>query len=143
MAYLSKTIIRKKRGGYMSIKKEFVDGRSCKVTFQIPKRISKRAKSAHVVGSFNNWSQWTTPMKKMKNGEFCIAIELPVGREYEFRYLLDNQNWVNEPEAESFVPTPFGDNKNCVLTTINDAVLKSILESIKTNQRRPRLTDRR
>jgi len=123
----------------MSIKKQYLDGRKCKVTFKIPKRIYRKAQSAQLVGSFNNWTQGATPMKKMKNGDFCTTIELPVGREYEFRYLLDNQNWVNEPEAESFVPTPFGDSENCVLTTLNDA----ILESFKTNHIRPRQNNQR
>ena len=113
----------------MSIKKIYLNdyyNRKCRVIFILPKRIGKNAKKAHVVGEFNNWSYLATPMKKLKNGTFVVTIELPIGREYQFRYLLDNQVWINDLDADRFVPTPFGDSENCVLTTYDDTHLESI-----------------
>ena len=111
----------------MSIKKQYLnDGYSCKVTFEIPKKIVNDAKSACVVGEFNNWSYSATPMKKLKNGSFVTTIELPIDREYQFRYFLDDKVWLNDREADSFVPTPFGDSENCVITTYNDCTIKMI-----------------
>lgn len=113
----------------MSIKKKYLNdyyNRKCRVIFILPKRIGKNAKKAHVVGEFNNWSYLATPMKKLKNGTFVVTIELPIGREYQFRYLLDNQVWINDLDADRFVPTPFGDSENCVLTTYDDTHLESI-----------------
>lgn len=113
----------------MSIKKIYLNdyyNRKCRVMFILPKRIMKNAKKAHVVGEFNSWSHSATQMKKLKNGTFVATIELPIGREYQFRYLLDNKVWINDLDADRFVPTPFGDSENCVLTTYDDTHLESI-----------------
>ncbi|MGD8264797.1 MAG: isoamylase early set domain-containing protein [Desulfobacterales bacterium] len=121
----------------MSIKKQYLnDYRTCKVTFKIPKKIGKNLKRAHVLGDFNNWSYSDTPMKKLKNGAFVAVVELPIGREYQFRYLLDDEFWMNDSDADRFVPVPFGECENCVLATYND----SHIRMIKANQLKPRST---
>lgn len=120
----------------MSIKKEYLNDynrHKCRVTFLIPKKTGKNAKRAHVVGEFNSWTHSATPMKRLKNGTFVATIELPIGREYQFRYLLDNKIWMNDSDADRFVPTPFGDSENCVLTTYDD----THIEAIKANQLKP------
>jgi len=100
----------------MSIKKQFLKRQQvCKVTFRIPEEISNGAKTAHVVGEFNNWNFSSTPMKKLKSGGFTATLDLSKGREYQFRYLLDKKNWENDRDADKFVPTPFGDSANSVV----------------------------
>jgi hypothetical protein len=71
--------------------------------------IGSSAKTAHVVGDFNGWSDSETPMKKLKSGAFSTILDLEQGREYQFRYLLDKCNWQNDVDADKFVVTPFGD----------------------------------
>jgi 1,4-alpha-glucan branching enzyme len=39
------------------------------------------AKTAHLVGEFNNWTYFSTPMKKLKNGAFTATLDLETGRE--------------------------------------------------------------
>ena len=120
----------------MCIKKEYLnDYRKCRVTFILPRGIGKNAKKAHVVGEFNRWTHSANPMKKMKNGTFVAIIELPVYKEYQFRYLLDDKVWLNDSEADRFVPTPFGDSENCVLSTYKDSHIKMIT----ANQLKPSL----
>jgi len=100
----------------MSIKKQYLKKQPlCKVTFRIPEEIGRSAETAHVVGEFNNWDYFSTPMKKLKKGAFTTSINLEKGRAYQFRYLLDNRNWQNEGDADKFVPTPFGDSENSVI----------------------------
>ena len=100
----------------MSIKKQFLKRKPvCKVTFRIPEEIGNSAKTAHVVGEFNNWDFSATPMKKLKTGEFTATLDLEKGKEYQFRYLLDQKNWENDMGADKFEPTPFGDSDNSVL----------------------------
>jgi len=120
----------------VSIKKEYFNDyhrHKCRVTFLIAKKTGENAKRAHVVGEFNGWSPSANPMKKLKNGTFVATIELPIAREYQFRYLLDNEIWMNDSNADRFVPTPFGDSENCVLTTYDD----THIEAIKANQLKP------
>ena len=100
----------------MSIKKQYLKTKPvCKVTFRISEEIGKSAGTAHVVGEFNNWDFFSTPMKKLKKGAFTATLNLEKGREYQFRYLLDNKNWENDASADRFTPTPFGDSENSVI----------------------------
>ena len=100
----------------MCIKKQYLKSKPvCKVTFRISEELGKSAETAHVVGEFNNWDFFSTPMKKLKAGAFTATLDLEKDREYQFRYLLDNRNWQNDGDADKFVPTPFGDSDNSVI----------------------------
>jgi 1,4-alpha-glucan branching enzyme len=100
----------------MSIKKQYLKSKPvCKVTFRIPEELGSSAKTAHVVGEFNQWDLFSIPMKKLKNGAFTTTLDLEQGREYQFRYLLDEKDWENDADADSFVPTPFGNSENSVI----------------------------
>jgi 1,4-alpha-glucan branching enzyme len=87
----------------------------CKVTFTLPEAV--KAETAYLVGDFNNWDERATPMKKAKKaGPFSVTLELDKGREYQFRYLVNNTEWHNDWHADKYVPNPFsGDNS--VVTT--------------------------
>ena len=100
----------------MSIKKQYLKSKPvCKVTFRISEERGNSAGTAYVVGEFNNWDSVSTPMKKLKTGAFTTTLDLVKGREYQFRYLLDNQIWENDADADKYVPTPFGDCENSVI----------------------------
>lgn len=100
----------------MTIKKQYLKSKPiCKVTFKIPQEVGNSAKTAKVVGEFNNWSFTANPMKRLKSGAFTTTIDLEKGREYQFRYLLDKNKWENETEADKFVPSPYGDSENSVV----------------------------
>lgn len=100
----------------MSLKKKYLKSKPvCKVTFKIPDKEANSARNAHVLGEFNDWSAATLPMKRHKKGGFSLTLDLEKGREYQFRYLLDDHQWQNEPEADAFVPTHFGDSFNSVI----------------------------
>ena len=100
----------------MSIKKRYLKSKPiCKVTFRISEEVGKSAGTAYVVGEFNNWNFFSTPMKKLKKGAFTATLDLEKGKEYQFRYLLDKNNWQNDGDADKFVPTPFGDSQNSVV----------------------------
>lgn len=100
----------------MSIKKQYLKSKPiCKVTFKISESDSNAAQKAWVVGEFNNWSTSAHPMKRLKNGQFTTTVPLEKGREYQFRYLLGQNQWQNDEQADKQVPTPFGDSSNSVI----------------------------
>lgn len=102
----------------MSIQKQYLKSRPvCKVTFRLPEELGQRARRASIAGEFNGWSLSAHPMKRQKNGSFLATLDLEAGREYQFRYVLDEEVWENDPEADRFVPTPFGNGHNGVLVT--------------------------
>lgn len=100
----------------MSFKKQYLKSRpQCKVTFRLPRAAAPEAKTVNLVGEFNNWSTVETPMKRLKNGEFTVAVELPVGKAYQFRYLLDQMTWENDWEADRYEKSDIGDCENSVV----------------------------
>ena len=100
----------------MGLKKQYLKSRpTCKVTFRLPKEAAVAAKKVTIVGEFNNWKEDATPMKRTREGAFVATMELMTGREYEYRYLLDDDRWENDWEADKYVPTPFGGSENSVV----------------------------
>lgn len=100
----------------MSIKKQYLKSKPiCKVTFRMPKEATQSAEKVHVVGEFNNWDVYATPMKKLKNGTFTVTLDLEQKREYQFRYLMDETRWENDWHADKYVPTSYGDGDNSVV----------------------------
>jgi 1,4-alpha-glucan branching enzyme len=88
----------------MSIKKQYLKNRPhCKVTFRVSKDAANAAKTIHLVGDFNEWNPQATPMNALKTGEFTAMVELDTGTpEYQFRYLCDGHNWINDDEADGY-----------------------------------------
>lgn len=100
----------------MIIKKQYLKSKPvCKVTFGLSGKMSESALTAHVVGEFNGWDTKATPMKKLKNGVFTVTIDLEQGREYQFRYLIDETKWENASNADRYALTPYEDCSNSVV----------------------------
>ncbi|HVO85402.1 MAG TPA: isoamylase early set domain-containing protein [Syntrophobacteria bacterium] len=98
------------------IMKEYLkNDQACKVTFRLPRIAAPDAKRICIVGDFNNWSIHAHPMKKLKNGDYTITVELEAGREYQFRYLIDEVRWENDWQADKYVRSPYGDSDNSVV----------------------------
>jgi len=99
------------------LKKRFIKSRkSCKVTFQLPKDIE--AKSAALVGEFNDWDPAANPLKKVK-GVWKTTVELDQDQAYQYRYLVNDAEWYNDWEADDYAPN-FIDGENSVVKTEND-----------------------
>lgn len=75
------------------------------------------AESVQIVASFDDWD--AQPMRRLKDGRFMAMRFLPPGARHEFRYLVNGDTWINDPEAESYSPNPYGSD-NCVVTTFID-----------------------
>lgn len=100
----------------MSIKKQVLKSKPvCKVTFKITKDEAQGAKSAFLVGDFNNWNETSHPMKALKDGAFTIIENLETGKNYQFRYLLNGDTWLNESEADGYVNSGISSEENCVI----------------------------
>jgi len=110
------TNIKFEKSKKMSLKKQYLKKRPlCKTTFTIPKEIGKTANSVHIVGDFTNWQEAAIPMKKLKNGNFTTSLNLEVGKEYQFRYLINETTWENDWNADKYTPSPYPDAENSVV----------------------------
>ena len=98
------------------LKKQYLKRGTVKIDFVLPPAIASEASSAYRVGDFNNWDETATPMTKLKNGSFKITLELEPGREYQYRYLVDGNQWHNDWEADRYEPNPFSGDNSVVST---------------------------
>ncbi len=89
--------------------------KACRITFRLPKAAAPDAKSVCIVGDFNNWNTHANPMKKLKDGDYSIKLDLEPGREYQFRYLVDELKWENDRNADKYVRSVYGDCDNSVV----------------------------
>lgn len=97
------------------LKKQYLKTKpECKVTFTLPADV--QGETAHLVGDFNNWDENATPMKRKKDGSFEVTLNLPVNHEFQFRYLVNGNEWHNDWAADKYVPNPYqGDNSVVVV----------------------------
>lgn len=92
----------------MGVKKQYLRSNNvCKVSFSL-KNKGKDIESVKIVGDFNNWNSDCEPMKKMKSGDFSQVLSFESGKSYQFRYLINDSVWTNEPECDELVPNGFG-----------------------------------
>lgn len=96
----------------MSIKKQYLAKKpECKVTFKIAKKIAGVYDHVSLVGEFNEWDPKANAMKKLKTGDFTVTVNLEKGKEYEFKYLADKTEWLNEADADKLVANEYqGEN---------------------------------
>jgi 1,4-alpha-glucan branching enzyme len=100
----------------MSIKKQYLKSKPvCKVTFKVESEQAAGATKAVLVGDFNQWDESAHEMKQLKDGSFTVSVDLETGREYQFRYFLDETIWLTDAEADNTVPSGFGDAHNAVI----------------------------
>jgi hypothetical protein len=79
-----------------------------------------KAQKVSVIGGFNNWRPEQHVMKfdSAKN-RWVIEISIPPG-EYEYAFLIDNQQAVVDPKADFYKKDGFGSRNSIVFVPSND-----------------------
>ena len=67
-----------------------------------------------VTGDFNNWNQSSHQFIKRVNNTYSVAVTVETGREYEFRYLSENGQWINDEAADAYQMNEYG-SENCLV----------------------------
>ncbi|WP_461210585.1 isoamylase early set domain-containing protein [Desulfocurvus sp. DL9XJH121] len=102
----------------MAIKKQYMKTKArVKVTFRLPADAAPGAGSVALVGEFNNWNLYATPMERLKDGSFKKVLELEPGQRFEYRYLIDETKWENDWEADGYARSHYGNCDNSVVET--------------------------
>jgi 1,4-alpha-glucan branching enzyme len=70
-----------------------------KITFTLP--AEEPAGPVSVVGDFNDWTPGKHVMAKRTNGTRSVAITVPPGTSFRFRYLGENGHWFDDGEADT------------------------------------------
>lgn len=99
----------------MSLKKRFLKSKpECKVTFTLNEQACFDAETVTLVGDFNEWDREELILKRGKTGDYQITINLEIGKDYQFRYLINGTKWVNDWEADYYAPTEFNSENSVV-----------------------------
>jgi len=53
-------------------------------------------------------------MKKLKNSDFTVSLELNTGRAYNYSYLIDGNRWENDWCADRYEQNPYGGENSVV-----------------------------
>lgn len=87
-----------------------------RVTFELPSCVW--ADKIFLVGDFNQWSMTATPFVQGRDGVWRVALDLPAGKSYQFRYLVDG-NWQTDYHADGWVANEFGSQNSIVTATVS------------------------
>ena len=83
--------------------------KAIRLTCQAPSSAQRVA----LVGEFNGWSRTAHPMRRKRDGSWEANLRLAPGR-YEYKFLINDVEWLADPTAARSVANPFG-NTNSVL----------------------------
>ena len=56
-------------------------------------------------------------MKKSPDGSFSVKMQLDTNKEYQFRYCLDGNTWINDWKADKYVRSEMANDDNSVVDT--------------------------
>ena len=82
----------------------------CKVKFSFK---TDDAESVQIRGLNSDW-QNSVIMTRKKDGTFTADVTLPKDSRHQFKYLVNEKEWINEPQADCLEPNEFG-SSNSVL----------------------------
>ena len=76
----------------------------CKVKFTFA---VENAETIEILGLNSDW-ETSIIMSKKKDGTFTCDVSLPKNTEHQFKYRINENEWVNEPAADKEVANEFG-----------------------------------
>lgn len=87
---------------------------NCKVTFSLSAEQVGEKRDVRVLADFNDWSWINGVQLKASKGKYSGTVELPAApAHYQFRYLVDGNQWMNDPSADAYQANVHG-TTNCV-----------------------------
>ena len=83
----------------------------CKVKFSFK---VENAETVEILGLNSDW-QRSIIMSKKKDGTFSADVNLAKESRHEFKYLVNEKEWRNEPEADGEQPNEFGGSNSVIV----------------------------
>ena len=83
----------------------------CKVKFTLN---VENAEIVKLLGLNSDWEN-SIIMSKKKDGTFTCDVSLPKNTQHEFKYLVNETVWINEPEADRQSPNVFGGSNSVIV----------------------------
>jgi 1,4-alpha-glucan branching enzyme len=74
-----------------------------------------KASNVLLAGEFNGWDGSINPLEKDEHGFWRVALSAPSAGIYQYKFVVDGQRWVEDPNNQMKVPDNRG-GMNSVLT---------------------------
>ena len=72
------------------------------------------AETVRILGLNSDW-QKSIVMSKKKDGSFAAEVTLPKDSRHQFKYLVNETEWLNEPQADCHEPNEFGSSNSVIV----------------------------
>lgn len=83
----------------------------CKVKFSFK---VEDAETVEILGLNSDWEN-SILMSKKKDGSFSADVNLPKDSKHEFKYRVNETDWLNETEADSEAPNVYGGSNSVII----------------------------
>lgn len=83
----------------------------CKVKFSLK---PENAETVAIAGLNSDWETLIN-MSKKKDGTFIAEVSLPKETVHEFKYLINESEWLTEPEADKQKKNEFGTSNSVIV----------------------------
>jgi hypothetical protein len=97
-------------------KKLLAGGRKVEVTFRMPPLDD--VVELYLCGDFSGWQVKGIPFVLEPDNTWVARLELDGGKKYRFRYHDNQGRWMNDREADGYVPNDFGSEDSILDLTI-------------------------
>lgn len=94
------------------IKQAELDENTVKVTFAVPATVGQ----VSVVADFNDWCPQANPLKPRSNGTRSVAVALPTGATFRFRYLAEGGVFFDDDACAGHEPNGYGQTHGVLRT---------------------------
>lgn len=95
------------------IKKTYTKSKGTyKVGFELDAERVGTKRDVRVLGNFNDWSWDNGVVLKATKGTYKGNTDLPAGH-YQFRYLVDGHEWINDDSADAYTDSGHGTTNCC------------------------------
>lgn len=96
------------------LKKRFFKTKDeCEVTFEYS---NPDAEAVALVCEAEGWEPIAMQQGKKKDSPFKVKVRLPKDGEFQFRYFVNESEWVNDEAADAYWPNEFGETNSVVNT---------------------------
>ncbi len=82
----------------------------CKVKFSFK---VENAETVEILGLNSDWEN-SVIMSRKKDGSFSADVNLPKDSTHEFKYLVNETEWLSDPEADKEVPNVYGGSNSVI-----------------------------
>lgn len=83
----------------------------CKVKFSFK---VENAETIEILGLNSDWEN-SILMSKKKDGSFSAEVSLPKDSKHEFKYRINDTEWVNDPASDSEHPNAYGGSNSVIV----------------------------